>query len=138
VPAGKYTLVVLSVSRQELHAEPLTVAPSTTALVRVAADSGGLRGRIAAPDGAPAAQLRGYLWVLPGASEEPADLYEYRRSKRVHRIAVRDGVFEDAGLTPGPAVLVVDLRGRGRVARKAVIPVRSVLQLDLMAGRRVP
>ena len=48
-----------------------------------------------------------------------------------------NGVFEDAALTPGAAVLVVDIRGREPTASRAVIPAAGTRELDLtVAGRR--
>jgi hypothetical protein len=97
-----------------------------------------VRGRITAADGTPASELRGYVWLLPGAKEEPADLYEYRRTHRVHRLAVRDSVFEDACLTPGAALAVTDLRGRRRTSAPVTVPANSTAQLELGAGARGP
>ena len=96
---------------------------------------GGLRGRVLAPDAASAEEIAGSLWVLPGAAEAPDDLYQYQQVHRTQRIRVRNGTFEDEGLTPGPAVLLLEIRGRARVATKAVIPARGVLPLDLTAAR---
>jgi hypothetical protein len=120
VPAGKYTLAISGATRQELHSEPVAVEPGGTAVVARDLQAGGLRGTVTAPDAAPA-DLRGYVWVLPGAAAAPEDLYEYRRTHRTHRIQVRNGAFEDAQLTPGPAVVVADLRGRRIVATNATI-----------------
>jgi hypothetical protein len=133
VPAGQYTLAVYGASRQELHSETITVAAGEY-VVEVRASAGGLRGRVVAADGAPADELRGSLWVLPGAAAQPADLYEYRRAARAHRIEVRNGAFEDAGLTPGPALVVVEIRGRAPVAATTEIPAGSTRQVDLEAG----
>lgn len=133
VPAGKYTLTLSGTTRQELYRKPITVSAGATATVQVDLAAGGLRGRVTAPDAAPTEGLRGYLWVLPGATEAPVDLYAYRRSNRTHRIRVRNAVFEDQGLTPGPAVLVVDIPGRNRVVTKTVIPTRDLRELELVA-----
>jgi hypothetical protein len=135
VPAGKYTLSLGGASRQELHSEPLTVAPNQTTLVERDLAAGGLRGRVVVPDPS-TEETRGYVWVLPGITEAPADLYEYRRTKRTHRIQVRNGAFEDASLTPGPAIAVVDIRGRSYAVAKIVIPARETLAVDLAAGPR--
>jgi protocatechuate 3,4-dioxygenase beta subunit len=136
VPAGKYTLLLAGASGQELHSEPVAIAPGGTVTVEQDLAAGGLRGRIAAADAGSPAELRGYVWVLPGAAAEPADLYEYRRRHRTHRVRVRDGVFEDLLLTPGPAVLVVDLRDRARTASRVVIPTGDALALDLVVAAR--
>jgi hypothetical protein len=80
--------------------------------------------------------LRGYVWVLPGATQAPADLYEYRRTHRTQRVPVRNGAFTDSGLSPGPAIVVADLRGLGRVAVTATIPGGGMLDLDLTVPAR--
>ena len=136
VPAGNYLLSLYGANYQELHREAITVAPGSTATVRTDLAAGGLRGRVLAPDAAPMEELRGYLWVLPGAVEAPADLYEYRRTERTHRISVRNGTFGADALTPGPAVIVVDLRGRSPVTTPVTITAGNVLETDLRAGAR--
>jgi hypothetical protein len=137
VPAGKYTLVLTGPTRQELHDEAIVVAPGAQSTVRLDVRAGGLRGRVAAADAASPAEIRGTAWVLPGAAEAPADLYEYRRSHRVHRLDVRNGAFEDAALTPGPAIVVVQLRDRGALpAAATVVPAGDTRVLDLTAGPR--
>jgi hypothetical protein len=135
VPAGKYTLRLYGATRNELHSEPITVAPDQTVMVERDLVSGGLGGRVTTPDGAPAEQIRGNVMVFPGATTVPADLREYRRTKRVHRVRVRNGVFRDDGLTPGPALLLVEIRGRLPVTTEVEIPSGTTLELELTAGR---
>ena len=48
---------------------------------------------------------------------------------------VRNGVFRDDGLTPGPALLIVEIRGRRPVTTKVEIPSGATLELELTAGR---
>lgn len=136
VPAGNYTLFLYGASRQELHRQPLTVAPGESVQVQSNLRAGALRGRILTPDATATRDLRGYVWLLPGATAAPEDLYDYRRSHRTHRLSVRNGAFEDAALTPGPAVAVVDIRGRKRLSTTLVVPTGDVLDLDLTIGAR--
>lgn len=136
VPAGNYTLVVLSNARQELHREAVTVAPGAPSIVTANVTSGGLRGCVLVADNTPVTELRGYVWVLPGAEAEPDDLYAFRREHRTHRLLVRDGAFEEQALTPGPALVILDLRGRARHSELLTLPARTVLQHDLPAGPR--
>jgi hypothetical protein len=104
--------------------------------VQIDIASGAVRGRIAALDPTPAEALRGYVWVLPGATEVPEDLYEYRRAHRTHRVQVRAGRFEDSALTPGPATIVVDVRDHARVTTAAIIPAGDTIDLELTLGGR--
>jgi len=136
VPAGNYLLAVQSSTRQELASEKLTVVADATAVVQREVAAGGLRGRVLAADATPADTLRGSIYVLPGADAEPADLHDWRRSHRVHRIAVRSGAFADECLTPGPALVLLDLRDRKRAVTKVVVPAGTLLDLDLTAGER--
>jgi protocatechuate 3,4-dioxygenase beta subunit len=136
VPAGRYALLVYGATRQELHEEALTIAPEAVEFVQIDIASGAVRGRIAALDPTPAEALRGYVWVLPGATEVPEDLYEYRRAHRTHRVQVRAGRFEDSALTPGPATIVVDVRDHARVTTAAIIPAGDTIDLELTLGGR--
>ncbi len=136
VPAGNYTLVALGATRQELHSEAVAVTPATTTFLDLTLRSGGLRGRVVTNDDTPPGELRGYLWVLPGATGEPDDLYLHRRENRTHRVPIRDGTFEERHLTPGPAVVIVDLRGRARQVSRLQVPQGGVLAIDLPAGAR--
>lgn len=137
VPAGNYAAQWFGATRQELHRQAVRVEPGANVELRIEAAAGAVRGHILAADAAPA-ELRGYVWVLPGAAAAPDDLYEYRREHRSHRIAVQAGAFEDAALTPGPAVVVADIRGRRRLSTTAVVPAGGVLLLELpmaLSGR---
>lgn len=138
VPAGNYTFLVLGATRQELHREALTVAAGEIQVAQRSLVAGGLRGRVLAPDGGAGEELRGNLWLLPGATEAPADLYEFQKQHRSHRVSVRNGAFEDRQLTPGPAVVLIDLRGRPRVATAVTVPVADVLVRDFEVGPRGP
>lgn len=134
VPLGTYELAVRGHTRQELHREEVSVS-AEGALRRLDLVAGSARGRIRAVDGTPPEELRGNVWVLPGADEVPADLHEYRKQHRVHRLQVRDGAFEDAMLTPGPAVVIVDLRNRAPWADRIVVPAGSEITCELHGGR---
>ncbi|MEZ5967181.1 MAG: carboxypeptidase-like regulatory domain-containing protein [Planctomycetota bacterium] len=138
VPVGTYTLSVTTRSRQELASQPVTVHDGETVEVQLDLTAGGLRGRVRAQGVANRDELLGALWVLPGATSPPDDLYAYRREHRVHRLSVRGGAFADDALTPGEAVLVLDLRGRKPTSARADIPAGGILELDLDAGDRLP
>ncbi|HEX5054816.1 MAG TPA: carboxypeptidase-like regulatory domain-containing protein [Planctomycetota bacterium] len=138
VPAGNYAFVVSSATRQELHRQALTVAAGEIQVVSPNISAGGVRGRVSAPDTAEPVELRGYLWLIPGANEAPADLYEFQKQNRVHRVSVRNGAFEDLFLTPGPATVLIDLRGRRRVVATVTVPATDVLTVDFVAGVRQP
>lgn len=136
LPAGEYRLSLTSGTRQELHSEVLTVEAFASENLNFDLSAGGLRGRVQASEALGDEELRGYLWVLPGASEVPADLYEYRRMQRTHRLRVRNGAYEDLGISPGPALLVLKLDGWLPVPSRVVIPVGKTLDLELQTVGR--
>ncbi|MBK8975008.1 MAG: carboxypeptidase regulatory-like domain-containing protein [Planctomycetes bacterium] len=136
VPVGNYVLSLYGPSQQELQRDGVTIAAGTPTFVQAELRAGGLQGRVLAPDVASPDELLGYVWVLPGASAEPDDLYAWRRDNRTHRIRVRQGAFREDHLTPGPALLVVDLRGRQRTSLTVTVPTGDALTLDLQAGAR--
>ncbi len=138
VPAGDYTFELYAASWQQIHDESITVTADRATVVAVDVAAGGLRGHVFAPDVTDPNRILGYVWLLPGADEEPPDLYAYRRTARTHRIRVRGGAFEATGLTPGPALVVVDIRGRERVVTKTAVPAGDTRTLDLTAGARLP
>ena len=49
-----------------------------------------------------------------------------------------NGAYEESALTPGPAVMLIDVRGRQRAVAKIVVPDSGVLAVDFAAGARVP
>ncbi|MCA8951419.1 MAG: carboxypeptidase regulatory-like domain-containing protein, partial [Planctomycetes bacterium] len=136
VPAGSYTLSVYGSSRAELHREAIAVAPGGVTQLAIDTEAGGVQGRVVAAGGTRAEELRGSVWILPGATEEPADLYAFRRDHRTHRLRIRDGAFADVELTPGAALAVVDLPGRRRVVQSIAIPARGTVAIELPAGER--
>jgi hypothetical protein len=131
VVAGEHTLSIQGPTRQELHRATVVVGAGETVAVQHALTAGGLRGRVVAADGAAASELRGDAWVLPGATEAPADVREHRREHRVHRVRIRGGMFDDAALTPGDALVIVELDGRPRVVVATHGPAGGVRELDL-------
>jgi len=79
-------------------------------------------------------RLEGTLTILPGATVAPADLQEYRRTHRVHTIRVRAGTFAEDSLTSGPALLIMEIRGRQPAHANVDVPARSTREIVLMAG----
>jgi len=134
VPAGTYTLALHGSTRQELWRESLVVTPGARADLQVDLRAGGLRGRVRSTDGAREQDLRGFVWLLPGADAAPDDIYAFRRSHRVHRLRVKDAVFADAALTPGPAIVVVEIEGRPRAVTTTDVPAGGVRDLELTVG----
>ncbi|MCA8970579.1 MAG: carboxypeptidase regulatory-like domain-containing protein [Planctomycetes bacterium] len=132
VPEGKYTLHVYGMGWHELHREVVSIERGRTLSRRFDLTGAGVRGSVRAPD-ANSEDLRGTLWILPGATEGPDDVYVYRREARVHRVPIRKGVFEQDGLTCGPALVIVQLDGRERVVRTATLRAGQTLDLELDA-----
>jgi hypothetical protein len=137
VPSGDYALQVISTSsRQEVHREPIAVAAGASTWVHVIVSVGGVRGRIERADPAAAEPLDGTLTILPGATAAPGDLREYARSNRVHVLRIRGGAFQAEHLTAGPALAIVELRGREPVEVTIDIPFLRTLETVLPAGKR--
>ena len=54
----------------------------------------------------------------------------------VHTIRIRRAAFEAEPVTSGPALAILELRGRDRVVTRIEVPVASTLELALEPGRR--
>jgi hypothetical protein len=134
VPAGRWSLQVVSpTSRQELHRESIVVSADATTSVHPILRIGGLRGWVVAAGLRPG-QIDGSLHILPGATKRPADLREWARGHRVHEVRVRDGAFRDEELTPGPALVIVEVRGRQPAEIALEIPAGTSREVELAAG----
>jgi hypothetical protein len=130
-PATHYRVQVYTSDYQVLHETELQVSEGRSTALDAELSSGGLRGAVLAPDVADPTRLSGRVWLLPGASEAPADPYAWRREHRTHRLSIRAGRFESAALTPGPAVVLVDVRGHPRAITEVDIPAGGITEIDV-------
>jgi hypothetical protein len=136
VPAGSYTLQVLTPeSRQELDRESLLIVADAVTPVHAVVDAGALTGEVRGKDGRKLAKAEGTLRILPGAKEKPADLRAYARTNRVHEVRVRSGAFAADALTPGAAIVVVELKGHPPFETTVEIPARSSCELVIEPPR---
>jgi hypothetical protein len=139
VPAGDYELLVQAGGRSrgsELYRERVVVAADATVRVTARVTSTTLHGTVTAADGSPDT-LDGEVLVLPNATSVPADVRVYGRTNPVYSLRVRDGSFESALIPPGPALVVVRIRGRAEVAQPAVLQ-QGEARLELKAGAKNP
>jgi hypothetical protein len=136
VPPGDYTFQVYSTtSRQELHREAVAVAAAASVRIDALVAVGGLRGRIVSNDDASPERLDGTLTILPGATAAPADLRDYAQTHRIHTVRVRGGAFQVDHVTPGAALVIIEIRGREPSEASIDIPVRTTLETVLSAGK---
>jgi len=136
VPAQDYRLrvTVSSGGRHELHTEDLRVAAEATLRVDRDLACGGLRGQVVASDGTPQAQIAGTVYLLPGASEAPTDLVAHAREHPVLELRVRNGRFAAELLPVGPALAVVQVRGRAPAVSRVEIAASVAREVVFAAG----
>jgi protocatechuate 3,4-dioxygenase beta subunit len=136
---GDYTLLVLSTAnRQEVHRASIQVAAGATAQVDAILSIGGVRGRVTTDDGTPPDRIEGTITLLPGETKPPDDVRRHAQSHRVHVVRVRAGRFEADPVTAGPALVLIEVRGRERAVTAIDVPFRSTLEIVLAAGKPLP
>lgn len=114
----------------------MTVSAETPARVDVDLRTGSLRGRVLADDGTAAELLRGRVRMLPGLTAAPADVRAYARDHVVHSISVRGGAFRAPVVLAGPALLILELRGRAPTQTVVEVAPAAMCEVDLQAGAR--
>lgn len=95
-------------------------------------------GRVIAGAGAPAADLNGEVWLLPGCTTLPASLAEYRRTHTVQLMAVRGGTYRFDLATAGPSLAVVRIRNRELSTQLVEVAPATSSAVDLNAGPTRP
>jgi hypothetical protein len=134
VPAGAYRLTVYGPQRHELDRRDVSVEAEQTLPLWIDVTAGALRGSVS---GAGAQTPRGRVWVLPGASEIPEDLYAYRREHVAHRLTAREGRFEADAIQPGPALVVLDVEGHAKTSKPVVIPAGGTVDCTIALGQPI-
>ncbi|MBL9076871.1 MAG: carboxypeptidase regulatory-like domain-containing protein [Planctomycetes bacterium] len=123
VPVGTWRLRVHQSRRRGLlHEEVIAVSANTATERHLSLTSVRVVGSVDTGAGGDAAALRGRAELLPGLTELPANLNEWRRDNPTgHTTEVAAGAFTFDGVAPGSYLLVLQLAGRERTAQPVVV-----------------
>jgi protocatechuate 3,4-dioxygenase beta subunit len=97
---------------------------------------GNLEGTVTSDDNAPPVDLRGRVFVLPGATEVPENLRNFARTGILKTGSLSEGKFEVSEIPVGPALLVLRINGREDAAELINIQAARKTTIQVKAGQK--